>query len=145
MSSPKVATPPPFPNDVAIAPLLKLSLAKLVVRDANEVQRFVHACEDLGFFYLDLEGPGEVLLSEADELFQVGKDLFDLNLEEKQKYNFAHLKTYYGYKHLGANVLDKDGLMDRNEFYNVGPLSTLPRGNAHYNTHINRLRTGQQR
>lgn len=123
MASPSPEIAPPFPEDVPTAPLLRLSLKKLLARDADEVRRFTSACEDLGFFYLNLEGPGDALLSEADALFQIGKDLFNLPLEEKKKYNFTHFKTYFGYKHMGANVTDQDGSMDRNEFYNVRALS----------------------
>lgn len=110
---------PPFPDDVPTAPLLRLSLAKLLQRDNEEVNRFIRACEDLGFFYLDLSGPGDSLLADADELFKVGAALYDLPLEEKQKYDFMHKNSYFGYKGYGANVVDRDGNLDRNEFYNV--------------------------
>lgn len=110
---------PPFPDDVPTAPLLRLSLAKLIQRDAEEVHRFVRASEDLGFFYLDLNGPGDSLLADADQLFKVGAELFELPLEEKKKYDFQHKKSYFGYKGFGANVADRYGNLDRNEFYNV--------------------------
>jgi isopenicillin N synthase-like dioxygenase len=110
---------PPFPDDVPTAPLLRLSLAKLIQRDADEVSRFVRACEDLGFFYLDLSGPGDSLLADADQLFKTGEELFDLPLEEKKKYDFMHKNSYFGYKGFGANVVDRKGNLDRNEFYNV--------------------------
>ena len=110
---------PPFPGDVPTAPLLRLSLVKLLQRDPEEVKRFERACEDLGFFYLDLSGPGDSLLADAGQLFQVGEQLFDLSVEEKTKYDFSQQKSYFGYKGFGANVIDKDGNLDRNEFYNV--------------------------
>lgn len=110
---------PAFPENVPTAPLLKLSLAKLQQLDAEEVGRFAQACEDIGFFYLDLRGVGNEILANADELFDVGVKLFDLPLEEKQKYDFMHKNSYFGYKGLGANVVDRTGALDRNEFYNV--------------------------
>lgn len=110
---------PPFPDDVVTAPLLRLSLAKLVDDDPEEIQRLAKACEDLGFFYLDLRGPGDKILAEADQLFQLGEDLYDLPLEEKQKYDFLHKNSYFGYKGYGANIVDRTGRTDRNEFYNV--------------------------
>jgi len=110
---------PPFPDNVPTAPLLRLSLVKLLQRDNEEVNRFVRACEDLGFFYLDLSGPGDSLLADADQLFKVGAALYDLPLEEKKKYDFMHKNSYFGYKGYGANVVDRDGNLDRNEFYNV--------------------------
>lgn len=110
---------PPFPDDVPTAPLLRLSLAKLIDRDAEEINRFVRACEDLGFFYLDLSGPGDSICADADQLFKVGAELFDLPVEEKKQYDFSARKSYFGYKGFGANVVDKSGQLDRNEFYNV--------------------------
>jgi hypothetical protein len=82
----------PFPDDVPTAPLLRLSLQKLIARDAEEVNRFTRACEDLGFFYLDLSGPGDSLLDDANQLFGVAEELFDLPLEEKKRYDFQHKK-----------------------------------------------------
>ena len=110
---------PPFPDGVPTAPLLRISLEKLLQRDTIEIERFVRACEDLGFFYLDLTGPGDVLLADADKLFDVGEELFNLTLEEKNRYDFSAKKSYFGYKAQGAAVIDKKGNVDRNEFYNV--------------------------
>ena len=110
---------PPFPEDVATAPLLRLSLTKLQANDAEEIKRLGRACEDLGFFYLDLRGPGDEILANANKLFDVAKDLYDLPLPEIQKYDFMHKGSYFGYKGYGANVVDRSGRTDRNEFYNV--------------------------
>lgn len=114
---------PPFPEDVPTAPLLRLSLEKLLTRDAEEFQRFCRACEDVGFFYLDLRGAenGDTLLEDAEKLFGVGSRLFDLDLEEKRKYDFSAQNSYFGYKEKGAAIVDRDGNPDRNEFYNVCP------------------------
>lgn len=117
---------PPFPDNVPQAPLLRLSLAKLQARDDEEVKRFTSACEDLGFFYLDLRGPGDAILEQSSKLFDVGKELFDLPLDEKKKHNFQHLMSYLGYKHMGASVADKNGNLDRNEFYNVSYSQPAP-------------------
>ena len=111
---------PPFPSNVPTAPLLRISLSSLHSRDANEVSRFTRACEDLGFFYLDLQNIplGEELLGQADKLFKVGEELFALPVEEKKKYDFSGEGSYFGYKGIGTNV-DREGRLDRNEFYNV--------------------------
>lgn len=111
---------PPFPDDVPTAPLLKLSLSKLQQHDPEEIARLTRACEDLGFFYLDLRGTGDDVLEEASKLFDIAEDLYDLSLEEKQKYDFMSKGSYFGYKGYGANVVDRTGRTDRNEFYNVG-------------------------
>lgn len=112
---------PPFPDDVATAPLLRLSLQKLLARHETEIQRFFTACKDVGFFYLDLRGPetGDTMLGEADGLFGVGERLYELDVEEKRKYDFSKQNSYFGYKEQGAAVVDRDGSLDRNEFYNV--------------------------
>ncbi|THY22002.1 Clavaminate synthase-like protein [Aureobasidium pullulans] len=45
---------PPFPEDVATAPLLRISLSKLISGDEGETDKLWEACCRLGFFYLDL-------------------------------------------------------------------------------------------
>jgi len=110
---------PPFPNDVPTAPLLRLSLRKLIDQDQQEVDRLWRACCDLGFFYLDLrggtpskrdsfreDGDGEIngdgLLQNAEKLFHLGDEVFDLPDEEKLKYDFKDRGSYFGYKGLGS-------------------------------------------
>lgn len=121
MTSQSFANLPPFPSTVPTAPLLRLSLSKLLVHDQTETSRLLQACEDIGFFYLNLEDSetGASLQGDADALFDVGERVFDLDPAEKQKYDFSQQKSYFGYKAQGAAVVDKDGRLDRNEFYNV--------------------------
>lgn len=90
---------PPFPEDIPTAPLVRLSLKKLINGDEHESQRLFHASQDLGFFYLDLQDhpTGEAVLRDVDELFCVGHQLFNLELEEKQTYDFSGEKSYFGY------------------------------------------------
>jgi len=107
----------PFPGDVRTAPLLILSFEKLQNNDEEEIGRLIRACEDIGFFYLDLRGPGDNILDDANKLFKVGEELYDLPVEEKTKYDFMHKNSYFGYKGYGANVVDRTGRTDRNEFY----------------------------
>ena len=73
---------PPFPNNVPTAPLLRLSLGKLVARDPTECERLFQASVEIGFFYLDLQDSdhGVPLLGDADKLFAVGERLFELSL-----------------------------------------------------------------
>ena len=90
---------PPFPSSVPTAPLLQLSLKKLQSGDIGESDRFFQVSKDLGFFYLDLRGSpeGESILESAEELFEVGNELFELDLEEKKKYDFVKNGAYFGY------------------------------------------------
>lgn len=115
---------PPFPDDVPTAPLLRLSLKALLAGNETEIERLSKACEDIGFFYLDMRDAGTLtqILEDADKLFEIGAGLFELPLEEKKKYDFSSQKSYFGYKAQGAAVVDRQGNLDRNEFYNVSPL-----------------------
>ncbi|MCJ1249981.1 hypothetical protein MMC30_007207 [Trapelia coarctata] len=114
---------PPFPDNIPTAPLLRLSLAKLLAKpeDGEESQRLFQASKELGFFYLDLRDTalGEGVLRDVDALFGVGRELFELEREEKQKYDFSGEGSYFGYKGYGQAITDKAGTRDRNEFYNV--------------------------
>jgi hypothetical protein len=127
---------PPFPDNVPTAPLLRISLEKLLNGDSQEQDRCWQACCDLGFFYLDLRTTnwltnspdggnkhtpidGQALLQHADGLFEVMKDFYDLEVQEKIKYDFKDQGSYFGYKGYGEGVIDAQGTKDRNEFYNV--------------------------
>ncbi|GME64053.1 Oxoglutarate/iron-dependent oxygenase [Neofusicoccum parvum] len=131
---------PAFPSDVPTCPLVRISLARLLHGSEDEAERLWNACCDLGFFYIDLragdehetEGgavgnarqvevhvDGEQLLDDADRLFGVQEEFFELPVEEKAKYDFSEQGSYFGYKGYGATVIDKNGTPDRNEFYNT--------------------------
>ena len=116
---------PPFPADIPTAPLHRLSLSKLLTHDPPEVQRLMRASEQIGFFYLDLQDSehGRGLLDDADALFGVGEELFALDLHEKERFDFSSQGSYFGYKGLGKGAVDKEGGLDRNEFFNVFPPS----------------------
>ncbi|EED22981.1 oxidoreductase, 2OG-Fe(II) oxygenase family, putative [Talaromyces stipitatus ATCC 10500] len=112
---------PPFPDDVPTILLDRLSLTKLLRYDSDEYRKFCRACENIGFFYLDLrnEGQGDSILSDADELFKISEQLFALDFEEKSKYDHSKKRSYYGYKPLGAGQVDEKGNLDSVEFYNI--------------------------
>jgi isopenicillin N synthase-like dioxygenase len=73
--------------------------------------------ENLGKFDVDVDGGR--LLQDAEDLFKIGKSVFDLPVEEKVKYDLKDQGSYYGYKGYGQGVIDAEGTKDRNEFYNV--------------------------
>lgn len=81
----------------------------------------MRASEEIGFFYLDLQDSehGRGLLDDADALFGVGEELFALDLDEKETFDFSSQGSYFGYKGVGKGVVDKEGGLDRNEFFNV--------------------------
>ena len=113
--------PIPFPDDVPTAPLVTVSLSKLLSGDPTERNRFYDASKALGFFYLDLRGcaEGEALLHNADSMFLTAEHFFDLPVDIKQQYNFAAQGSYFGYKGMGGEVIDGAGNKDRNEIYNI--------------------------
>ena len=112
---------PPFPDNVPTAPLLRVSLAKLTSQDEAEQDRCWRACQELGFFYLDLTTctPGTALLSDASSLFSLMKTFYALPLSEKVQYDFKKEGSYFGYKGYGEGIIDAAGRRDKNEFYNV--------------------------
>jgi isopenicillin N synthase-like dioxygenase len=111
---------PPFPSDIPTAPLHRLSLAALGSNPAESVRLF-QASKDLGFFYLDLRDDveGERVLKEAESLFELALELFDLGRDELGKYDYKSRGSYMGYKGMGTSIIDEKGNLDRNEFYNV--------------------------
>ena len=46
----------PIPADADIAALPTISFSSLTARDPNELDKLLQACQDVGFFYLDLRG-----------------------------------------------------------------------------------------
>ena len=80
---------PQFPEDVPIASLPKISLRKLVSGDEGEAKEVFHACRAEGFFLLDLrnEPAGDKLLRDIEAMFAIAKEVMDLSLEEKTKFN----------------------------------------------------------
>jgi isopenicillin N synthase-like dioxygenase len=125
---------PPFPDNILTAPLVTISLNKLVDNSQDEHARLFEAARSLGFFYLDMHSSpaGERLLQEANNMFALMEDFFGLPLEEKQKYDFAAQKKYYGYKGMGREVVDGKGTKDRNEIYNVSHASVLLRWTTYW-------------
>lgn len=81
---------PPFPNNVPTASMSTIWLASLNSGDESSAKRLLGACQELGFFLLDLQGDalGETLIQEIDELFGVMTEL--INLPDEVKENFLH-------------------------------------------------------
>ena len=74
------------------------------------------AINKIGFFYITNFGLSQ---DEVDEQFAIGKDFFELPIDEKLKYR-ADLENggYNGYKPMGIRQL-KPGIFDNTEIYNV--------------------------
>ena len=78
---------PPFPEDVPVISLPRLSYAKLLSLDAAESNALFRASLDHGFFLINLTdtSEGESLLKDVETAFAIGRSFFDLALEEKSK------------------------------------------------------------
>ncbi|KAF2105866.1 hypothetical protein BDV96DRAFT_694568 [Lophiotrema nucula] len=109
---------PPFPNDVPIVELERVSLATLQAGNSNEVDKLYGACSSDGIFLLNLTDSedGRKLVATVDEMFKLGQELFGLDLDEKLKYTMTP-GTTLGYKPEGAARGDLKGGPDRCEFW----------------------------
>lgn len=78
--------PVPFPDDVPVAELEKISLSKILNGVRSECDRLFKTCTEVGFFYLDmLDHPaGRQLWRSACKLRQLGQDrLVSTPMEQK--------------------------------------------------------------
>lgn len=115
-------TSPPFPEDVPIVPIARLSYRKLTSSCENEMKMVLKACETDGFFYLDLmDGTfGQSLLNEADVILDVAKGALNQPLGYKMEFLAERGREMFGYKPAGAvKKTDKDSRPDATEFFNV--------------------------
>ena len=90
---------PPFPDNVVVADLPRVSLTKLQQHDVDESARLFQACTEIGFFLLDLTGSstGETMLDDAGNSFALSQEIFDLEQEELGKYPFIPKNGLHGY------------------------------------------------
>ena len=104
---------PPFPEHLPTADLIVLDFDLLSTGDEAECRRFFEACKEKGFFYLKNHHV------DTPAAFNFGRELFDLPLEEKEKYAMGEGGNYLGYKRLGGFVVDAKGTPDSQETWNV--------------------------
>ena len=90
---------PPFPDDVPVASMSRISLAKLVAGNKSEAEAMLDACRRLGFFLLDLAGDpvGEEMIKEVDAIFGVVQKTMHLSVEEKMRYKQDVPRDFLGY------------------------------------------------
>jgi isopenicillin N synthase-like dioxygenase len=117
-------TLPAFPPELATAPLVSLSLAKLEVSESAESTRLFQACKDLGFFYLDMLGSslGETIVQQAEDLNKLQTEFFSLDYTVKDQYGRDKIDPFFAYRFASAGVTH-DGKELRNESYNVSPVT----------------------
>lgn len=93
------ASVPPFPDDVSCAQLPIVSLAKLSSHLELEIKAMFKACQQSGFFILDLNGDtvGEEMITELDRIFGVIAETMKLSHEDKEKYHANLPEKFWGY------------------------------------------------
>lgn len=80
---------PPFPDDVPVYDLPRLSLSKLIDDDSLQSNALFETFQSHGFALLDMQGcpEGETLLEKAEKMFDITREVtLELDLEEKMKY-----------------------------------------------------------
>ena len=115
---------PAFPDDVPTAPLLSISLRELDSDAGEASNRLFQACQDFGFFYLDLQGfdLGEAILRESEELHTLQQVFFDIPHHEKDVFGRDKVDPFFSYRWSAC----RDGVRDhldrpgRREMYSVG-------------------------
>jgi hypothetical protein len=125
---------PPFPDNVHIAPIARISSRKLLEGNSEESKNVLEACQTYGFFYLDLtDSPsGETLLEHSEKLLELSKIAFQPPKEEKMKYELQKGVNLFGYKAAGTvKKTDKDLRPDTTEFFNVAKVSSMHRKKIH--------------
>lgn len=112
---------PPFPDGVATAPLVSVSLAELEADNVAASEALFKASKELGFFYLDMDGSplGEKIVLLAEGLNTLQKKFDDLPFAEKDQFSREKLHPFFGYRHSEIGPVREDGTRDRNELYNV--------------------------
>jgi isopenicillin N synthase-like dioxygenase len=89
---------PAFPEDVPTAHMYTVSLESLASGNPSAARSVLHACQELGFFLLDLHGDavGETIIDEIDSLFRAGEEIMNLPHEVKDMYRHDLPKSFLG-------------------------------------------------
>lgn len=89
---------PAFPNDIPTASMTTIRLESLRIGEKATAENIHEACQQLGFFLLDLRGDdtGKALIKEIDHIFSLCRDLMNSSQEVKEKYQHDIPKTFLG-------------------------------------------------
>ncbi|KAM3070736.1 hypothetical protein ACMFMF_008184 [Clarireedia jacksonii] len=110
---------------------IKLSLAKLLQNDEEELTALVASYKSSGFFLLELRGckSGEDLLADTEKVFELAKDLNGMPIEERNQYALTPVSrspgTAFSYKAMGVSKVDSKGTPDRCEFWGLSSKDTI--------------------
>ncbi|OTA94408.1 hypothetical protein M434DRAFT_383858 [Hypoxylon sp. CO27-5] len=111
---------PPFPDNIPTASMSIIPLESLRSGENATAKDVLGACQELGFFLLDLRGDdtGKALVQEIDHLFGLCKDLMNVPAEVKMKYQHDIPRTFLGFKPLGQAKTETN-VPDRYESFNI--------------------------
>lgn len=72
---------PPFPSDVPLVPLPRISFQGLENGKSEETERLFEASKEWGFFLLDLQGSkrGESFIQDGEQMFDLTEATFALD------------------------------------------------------------------
>ncbi|ROW11900.1 hypothetical protein VPNG_04905 [Cytospora leucostoma] len=115
---------PPFPDDLPTASMRTISLQSLKSGDEAAAASLMAACQELGFFLLDLDGDslGNELINNIDQMFLAGKEIMNLPSGVKAHYLNDAPKSFLGrerFKPRGSAKTETDK-PDRFEWFNIG-------------------------
>lgn len=113
---------PPFPSDVPIAPIARISLQSLLASDPSACASVLSACRTHGFFYLDLTSTplGTSLLSASARLHSTAHAVFAQSLSSKTAHDLVKGVSLFGYKRAGTvKTTDPTLRPDSTEFFNI--------------------------
>lgn len=81
---------PEFPSDVSVLNIPNISFSKLQNDAEHKGEKLYNACTEHGFFALDLRDSeeGGILLKQAEKLFDIGAETFDLGSDALDKYAY---------------------------------------------------------
>ena len=105
---------PPFPTDVPVADLRRLSFSKLLADEEPESERLFQSCRETGFFLVDLRGTseGETMLKHAEIAFHLNKKIFELEQEELNEHALQPSVSLFGFvlfKNTNYVIMEKAG------------------------------------
>ncbi|KAL8668765.1 MAG: hypothetical protein Q9168_006623, partial [Polycauliona sp. 1 TL-2023] len=89
---------PPFSSNVPVIDLACLSYTQLLANDEAESLKMFEACQNTGFFLINLAGSeeGDLMLKHAETAFDLNEQIHDLQMDELRQYPFKPPGSLYG-------------------------------------------------
>lgn len=90
---------PPFPEDLPVAKLPRVSFKKLLESDKSESDVLFESSRALGFFLVDFNGSieGEEFLKKAEKMFDITEEVNAVDQDKLMKYAYKPPTSLFGY------------------------------------------------